>query len=155
MKMLRLAPILAGMLAVLPGASESQPQQNPPGAAQQVAPTQVIAVLGQQVADASGKAVGRLVDVLVDQTGTPQTAVIDFGGFLGVGSRRIAVNWSALHFAPGEAKLAITLDLTPDQIKDAPEYTDVAKAAPVVPPAPPVAEPGAPSPPVENGGQGR
>ena len=62
----------------------------------------------------------------------PQAAVIDFGGFMGVGSRKIAVEWSALHFAPGDAKHPITLDLTQDQIKAAPEYKDVAKPAPVV-----------------------
>jgi len=152
MHILRLAVILAGPLAAPPIAAESQPQQNPPGATQQVAPLETIAVLGQPVADASGKAVGRLVDVLVDQSGAPQAAVIDFGGFLGVGSRRVAVPWSALHFAPGDPKRPITLDLTPDQIKDAPEYSDVAKATPSVPPA---AEPGPPSPPVESGAQGR
>jgi hypothetical protein len=55
---------------------------------------------------------------------------------MGVGSRKIAVQWSALHFSPGDAKHPITLDLTPDQIKAAPEYKDVAKPAPVVVAAP-------------------
>ena len=82
------------------------------------------------MADPDGKDIGRLVDVLVGQEGQPQAAVIDFGGFMGVGSRKIAVHWSALHFAPGDAKHPITLELTPDQIKAAPEYKDVAKPAP-------------------------
>ena len=51
---------------------------------------------------------------------------------MGVGSRKIAVQWSALHFAPGDAKHPITLDMAQDQIKAAPEYKDVAKPAPVV-----------------------
>ena len=41
---------------------------------------------------------GRIVDVIVDRAGTVRAAVIDFGGFLGVGSRKIVVDWSALHF---------------------------------------------------------
>ena len=84
------------------------------------------------MADPDGKDIGRLVDVLVGDQGQPQAAVIDFGGFMGVGNRKIAVEWSALHFAPSDAKHPITLDLTQDQIKAAPEYKDVTKPAPVV-----------------------
>jgi hypothetical protein len=93
------------------------------------------AILGRQVTDAQGKDLGRLVDVLVDETGLPRAAVIDFGGFLGVGNRKVAVHWSALHFNPAEGKHIITLDMTPDQIKSAPEYTNTDKPAPVVTPA--------------------
>ncbi len=115
----------------------------PAGDVQHVPPEQALAILGHTVADPDGKDVGRLVDVLVGWDGAPQAAVIDFGGFMGVGSRKIAVQWSTLHFAPGDTAHAITLDLTPDQIKAAPEYKDVTKAAPVVgaptaPPAPTV-----------------
>ena len=91
-----------------------------------------MAILGHNVEDPDGKDIGRLVDVLVGQQGQPQAAVIDFGGFMGVGSRKIAVRWSALHFAPGDPKHPITLELTQDQIKGAPEYKDIAKPAPVV-----------------------
>jgi len=104
----------------------------PPGEIQHVPMDQTLAILGHKVADPEGKDIGRLVDVLVGGEGQPQAGVIDFGGFLGVGSRKIAVEWSALHFAPGDTKHPITLDLTQDQIKAAPEYKDAAKPAPVV-----------------------
>jgi hypothetical protein len=106
---------------------------SPPAAeVQHVPPEQAIAILGHGVADPAGKEIGRIVDVLVGDQGEPQAAVIDFGGFMGVGNRKIAVQWSALHFAPADAKQPITLDLTQDQLKAAPEYKDVAKPAPVV-----------------------
>jgi len=38
---------------------------------------------------------GRIVDVIVDLAGVVRAAVIDFGGFLGVGSRKIVVDWNA------------------------------------------------------------
>jgi hypothetical protein len=104
----------------------------PAGEVQQVPIDQALAILGQKVADPDGKDIGRLVDVLVGDQGQPQAAVIDFGGFMGVGNRKIAVEWSALHFAPSDAKHPITLDLTQDQIKAAPEYKDVTNPAPVV-----------------------
>jgi hypothetical protein len=104
----------------------------PVGEVQHVPIDQALAILGHPVLDPDGKEVGRLVDVLVGDQGQPQAAVIDFGGFMGVGNRKIAVEWSALHFAPGDEKHPITLDLTQDQIKAAPEYKDVTKPAPVV-----------------------
>jgi hypothetical protein len=110
---------------------------DPPTASsvQHVAPEAAEAILGRQVADADGKDIGRLVDVLVDDSGQPQAAVIDFGGFMGVGNRKVAVHWGTLHFNPATGKHIITLDMTPDQIKAAPEYTNPNKAAPVVTPA--------------------
>jgi hypothetical protein len=123
----------------------------PPGVVLHVPPEQALAILGHKVADPEGKDIGRLVDVLVGQDGQPQAAVIDFGGFLGVGSRKVAVQWSALHFAPVDPKHPITLELTSDQIKDAPEYKDPAKPAPVVAPPPDQSSgsvaPATPSPP--------
>ena len=48
-----------------------------------------------------GKVVAQVVNVLVDGSGRPLAAVLDYGGFMGVGRRRIAVAWRALSFAPG------------------------------------------------------
>ncbi len=101
-----------------------------------VPPSEVVAILGLPVAGPDGKTMGRLVDVLVNEDGRPTAAVIDFGGFMGVGARKIAVRWNALHFAPGALKAPITLDWTINQIKAAPEYANPHKPAPVVIAAP-------------------
>ena len=54
-----------------------------------------------------------------------RAAVIDFGGFLGVGSRKIVVDWNALHFGRVANKSdSITLELTKEQVKAAPEYKE-------------------------------
>jgi hypothetical protein len=79
-------------------------------------------VLGKEVRSSAGEDMGRVVDVLVDQTGHVRAAVIDFGGFLGVGSRKVVVDWASLHFAPADQPGRISLDLTRDQVKEAPEY---------------------------------
>lgn len=82
-------------------------------------------VLGREVRSTADENMGRIVDVIVERSGTVRAAVIDFGGFLGVGSRRIAVDWNALRFEPASAKRdIITLELTRDQVKAAPEYKD-------------------------------
>jgi hypothetical protein len=96
----------------------------PPEAAATVIDNEdVQSILGRKVVSSAGEDMGRVIDVVVDRTGQVRAAVIDFGGFLGVGNRRIAVDWNALHFAPAGSKDdRITLDLTRDQVKAAPEY---------------------------------
>lgn len=82
-------------------------------------------ILGRDVKSAAGENMGRIVDVVVDRSGTVRAAVIDFGGFLGVGSRKIVVDWSALHFGQvTNKKESITLELTLEQVKAAPEYKE-------------------------------
>jgi sporulation protein YlmC with PRC-barrel domain len=86
---------------------------------------EVQTILGKAVRSSAGEDMGRLVDVVVDREGQARAAVIDFGGFLGVGSRKIAVDWKALHFSPSDPQgSTITLALTRDQVKAAPEYKD-------------------------------
>lgn len=91
-------------------------------------------ILGKEVLSAKGEDMGRIVDVLFDEKGEPHAAVIDFGGFLGVGTRKIAISWSALRFDLGEKKNVIALDVGREQLKAAPEYkyTDSDKPIPVV-----------------------
>jgi len=79
-------------------------------------------ILGKSVYSAANEDMGRIVDVIVKRTGEVRAAVIDFGGFLGVGSRTIAVDWSALRFPTSGPMDHIILELTRDQVRLAPEY---------------------------------
>ncbi|MFL5003131.1 MAG: PRC-barrel domain-containing protein [Xanthobacteraceae bacterium] len=99
-------------------------------------------ILGRQVLSSAGQDMGRVIDIVVDRSGQVRAAVIDFGGFLGVGNRKVAIDWNALHFAPTGSKYdRITLNLTREQVSAAPEYRDgrplvVLGAADSVPPSP-------------------
>ncbi len=82
-------------------------------------------VLGRDVRSPADEDMGRIVDVIVDRSGQVRAAVIDFGGFLGVGSRKIVVDWNALHFGRVASKSdSITLELTKEQVTAAPEYKE-------------------------------
>jgi hypothetical protein len=65
---------------------------------------------------------GQIIDVIVKRNGQVRAAVIDFGGFLGVGSRKIAVDWGALSFPTSSVVDHVILNLTRDQVRLAPEY---------------------------------
>jgi sporulation protein YlmC with PRC-barrel domain len=111
--------------AVLTSSAQSQDTQQPPAAA---APTTVLdaqeveGILGRNVLGRTGEKMGQIVDVLVDRDGQVRAAVIDFGGFLGVGIRRIAVDWSAVHFVSNGKSVRVVLDLTRDEVVGSPEY---------------------------------
>jgi hypothetical protein len=81
-----------------------------------------MAVLGRKVVDTGGDDIGRVVDLLVDQRGHAHAVVIDFGGFLGVGNRRVAVDWSNLEFNSVDSDQPIVLKLDRDKLKDEPDY---------------------------------
>ena len=97
----------------------------PPASVTIISAREAHGVLGRDVRSAANEDMGKIVDVIVDRTGTVRAAVIDFGGFLGVGSRKIVVDWSALHFGQvTNKKESITLELTLEQVKAAPEYKE-------------------------------
>jgi hypothetical protein len=82
-------------------------------------------ILGKEVRSSVDENMGRVVNVVVDRNAQPRAVVIDFGGFLGIGSRKLAVDWNLLHFGPaGDGRGRITVDLTADQVRAAPEYKE-------------------------------
>ena len=94
---------------------------------QPAAPTTILdnrdgrGILGSAVRSAANEDMGRVVDVIVDRAGTARAAVIDFGGFLGVGSRKVAVDWNAMRFTGVNS---VSIEMTRDQVKSAPQYQE-------------------------------
>jgi PRC-barrel domain len=110
--------------AAVPPAADAK-EAAPPPSVTVIAPKEAHGVLGRDVRSPTDEDMGRIVDVIVDRTGTVRAAVIDFGGFLGVGSRKIVVDWNALHFGRVNNKGdSITLELTKAQVAAAPEYKE-------------------------------
>ena len=120
--------------------SDSQPSKAQPKPLAIVAPilaAEAVPVLGKKVVGPNDKdIVGQVVDVLVDKDGKPTAVVIDVGGFLGVGSRKIAVDWQSLTFRPSNHDAPVQLSLDREQVQAAPEYKESGSVtAVVVPPA--------------------
>ena len=100
-----------------------------PQAQQQGTPATVLdtqdyeSLLGRSVRSAGGDELGRVIDIIIDKDGHPRAAIIDFGGFLGVGTRKIAVDWRALRFTPdGNKERKLSVALTRNQVRVSPEY---------------------------------
>jgi PRC-barrel domain len=109
-------------------------------------PGEAIGLLGKKVRDAVGEDMGLVVDVLVDSDGRPRAAIIDFGGFLGVGTRKIAVDWRLLQLKPVDPNAPVLLSLGRADVQAAPEYKPSSNPGqPVVVAGPPPPSPGAPA----------
>ena len=108
-----------------PATAAPAKQPSPPPSVTILGPKEAYGVLGRDVRSPKNEDMGHIVDVIVDRTGRVRAAVIDFGGFLGVGSRKIVVDWNALHFGKiANNGDAITLDLTKAQVAKAPAYKE-------------------------------
>ncbi len=115
-------------------------------AAPELTQTDATGVLSRMVHDTDNREIGRVVDVVVDPAGQPRAIVVDVGGFMGVGSRRVAVSWASVHVPPpGAADPRIGIDLSDEQVRAAPDYTDRTKPAVVVGPPTPDAPQAAPT----------
>lgn len=110
----------AFLLAVLAiGASLAAPARAQ--VAHTVPVTNAGAVLGRTVTDSAGDDAGPLVDLIVDAQGQPVAGVVDVGGFLGVGARRVAIAWPLLHFKLDADGMHVTMALTIAAAAAAPE----------------------------------
>ena len=111
--------------AIKAAPQEGAKQPAPPPSVTVIGARDAHGILGRHVLSAANEDMGRVVDVIVDREGTVRAAVIDFGGFLGVGSRKIVVDWGALVFwRVANKRDNITLELTKAQVAAAPEYKE-------------------------------
>jgi hypothetical protein len=122
------AVVLLGQIMAAPGSAQAPAGSGPSEADAAQGLTSVISqnrldsVLGREVRTRVEEDVGRIVDVLADRQSRVQAAVIEFGGFLGIGTRKIAVDWSAISFENDGKRTIVIVDLSRDQLRLAPEY---------------------------------
>ena len=94
-------------------------------------------MIGLDVYNQNDEKVGDISELLVDQTGKIQTAILGVGGFLGVGERMVAVNFDQLKFVnqPVELKIASSTQAAPAPTKNAETATTTTGAATTARPA--------------------
>jgi sporulation protein YlmC with PRC-barrel domain len=116
-RMLLLAAALGFGLATTP----APVPPSPAAPAEIAAPPEVAGLLGYDVLSTTGAHLGRIVDVLVDARGVVRGVVIDIGGFMGLGARKVAVAWRALSFSSSKNGPVVTVGVDAERIRKAPE----------------------------------
>jgi sporulation protein YlmC with PRC-barrel domain len=79
---------------------------------------------GTDVLGSDNQKIGDVSDILFDKTGKVEAFVISVGGFLGVGSKEVALAPSSFDVVPGDNGSAAKLKVaaTKDQLKDAQNF---------------------------------
>ncbi|NVN40828.1 PRC-barrel domain-containing protein, partial [Ameyamaea chiangmaiensis] len=97
----------------------------------------LVGLIDREVVGPGKEQVGRVIDVLLDDTARPVAVVVDAGGFMGVGNRRIAIAWDMIVPASLNAQDSLQVRLKAEAIRAAPAYAPDADTAQVVQPPPP------------------
>lgn len=82
----------------------------------------LVPLMGKRLVGPGGEELGRVVDIIADANGQPLAAVVDVGGFMGLGSRRVALAWGLLRWRPEASFVRLTIDVAPDVVIGAPEF---------------------------------
>jgi sporulation protein YlmC with PRC-barrel domain len=103
------------------------------------------ALLGTKVRNANKESIGKIDDIYLDKDAKITVIVISVGGFLGVGSKDVAVKWSDLTFGQDDTSVVVTTSLTKDALTALPDYTKSERRKPA-PPETAAAPPARPTP---------
>ncbi len=78
-------------------------------------------VEGTSVYDEAGDKLGSIDDVIIDKrSGQVQYAVLEFGGFLGMGADRFPIPWTMLKYDTSREGYVVPLDKA--RLEEAPRY---------------------------------
>src|SRR5260221_9088197 len=106
------------------------------------------ALRGTKVRNASKETIGKIDDIYLDKDGKVTDVVISVGGFLGVGSKEVAVKWSDITFGQDDTSVVLTTSLSKDALMALSAYTKAERrktAPPETASAPPMRPTPAPS----------
>lgn len=77
-------------------------------------------VIGMRVQGGQNEKIGKINDLVINESGQISAAVISIGGFLGIGDKVVAVPWPKVRF-DGAEKSAL-LEVTREELANAPEF---------------------------------
>jgi len=76
----------------------------------------------QNVYDQNNQKLGEIMDLLVNQSGQIEAAMVGVGGFLGAGEKDVAVSFNAIKPIKKNDKTYLTLNTTKDALSNAPGF---------------------------------
>ena len=106
------------------------------------------ALIGTNVRNANKESIGKIDEIYLDKDAKVTDVVVSVGGFLGVGSKDVAVKWSDITIGQEGDSVVLTTSLTKEALMALPDYakTERRKPAPPETATAPPARPTAPAP---------
>lgn len=84
-------------------------------------------LIGLDVQSPEAKKVGDIGEVVLDKSGQVQGVVVDVGGFLGIATHPVLLNWKDVTIADQDGKTAAIVNLTKDKLEQMPAYESSAR----------------------------
>ncbi|WP_336485921.1 PRC-barrel domain-containing protein [Methylobacterium nigriterrae] len=85
-------------------------------------------LIGLTIQNAANETIGEIADVVLDEGAKVKSWVVGVGGFLGIGTKYVAIDPSAMKIVRTDAKtLKATINTDKDQLRAAPEYVYLGK----------------------------
>jgi hypothetical protein len=98
------------------GMGSGSGMKSSPGAAAEKPATPPQSIVGKNVVNTKGDTIGEIKSVKGDQV------IVSVGGFLGIGSRDVALNWNELTMTGSGDNAKLQTTMTKDELKNLPEY---------------------------------
>lgn len=77
-------------------------------------------LIGKNVVSSGGQNMGEIENLIIDGKGQIKAAVVQWGGFLGIGDKERVIRWNQIRYDHADNRAVI--DMTKEQIQALPEY---------------------------------
>jgi sporulation protein YlmC with PRC-barrel domain len=84
-------------------------------------------LIGLDVKSPEDKKVGDIGEVVLDKDGKAEGVVVDVGGFLGIATHPVLLDWKDVTIANQDGKATATVSLTKDKLEQMPAYESSSK----------------------------
>ena len=91
------------------------------------------ALIGTKVKNANNDTVGSVNDIYLDKDGSVKMVIVSVGGFLGVGSKAVAVKWSDITYGKDGDSLKLSTNLSKEALTGMPDFTVTERRKPAPP----------------------
>ena len=126
MKSTALAACVGMLLAIAPALAQNAPPGNPTNTgfmAQQPGDRLASRLVGLNIQNTADENIGEIYDIILTDAGAVKAYIVSVGGFLGMGTRYVAIDPKAVTLARQDEKnWKATMNANKDQLKAAPEY---------------------------------
>jgi sporulation protein YlmC with PRC-barrel domain len=79
-------------------------------------------LIGLSVENGDGDTVGEVGEVVLQEDGSVQGVVVDVGGFLGIGTHSVLLNWKDIQLNGAQSDVKALVNATKERLKALPAY---------------------------------
>jgi sporulation protein YlmC with PRC-barrel domain len=80
-------------------------------------------VIGTKVVNSQNESVGKIGEIVLGSNGKPSGVVVDVGGFLGIGTHPVLLDWKQVSLVDQDGTTEAVVKMSKDELKQMPAYS--------------------------------